>query len=145
MQTASAPLPPIVTVRLWPDPIIEAIGFGPQSSYIEYCWLPVLGPTATWLYRRLGSLVLQNNNDTRVDLIDTAQSLGVGRGLSHQSMIGRALGRLDHFDAIRWTERSQLAVRRALPPLTPGQLAHASDFARTMHRQLSTGQQASAA
>ena len=140
MQTASVPLPPLVIVRPWPDPIVEAIGFGPQSSYIECCWLPVMGPTATWLYRRLGSLVFQSTDDTLVDLIDTAQSLGLGRGLSHQSMIGRALGRLDHFNAVRWTECGQLAVRRALPPLTPRQLAQASDFACTMHRQLVTGE-----
>ncbi len=48
-------LRPEITVKPWVDPVVEAHGFSPRSPYVETCWLPVLGPTATWLYRRLGS------------------------------------------------------------------------------------------
>ena len=47
------------TVRVvpWPDPVVEEHGHDPRSAYVERYWLGLLGPTATWLVRRLASLV----------------------------------------------------------------------------------------
>ena len=45
------------TVRLivtpWIDPIVEKNGHDPRGRYAELFLLPVLGPSSTWLLRRL--------------------------------------------------------------------------------------------
>ena len=42
-----------IVVRPWLDPVVDDHGFDPRSRYVEEFWLGVLGPTATWLIRRL--------------------------------------------------------------------------------------------
>src|SRR3546814_17427683 len=44
-----------ISVRPWPDPVIDQVGHDPRSPYVEQFWLGILGPTATWLLRRLVS------------------------------------------------------------------------------------------
>ncbi len=40
-------------IRPWPDEILDTLGFDPRSAYVESYWLGVLGPSTTWLVRRL--------------------------------------------------------------------------------------------
>src|SRR3954468_992994 len=40
-------------VTPWPDPVIDALGHDPRSLYVEQFWLGILGPSTTWLLRRL--------------------------------------------------------------------------------------------
>ena len=40
-------------VTPWHDPVVDRRGHDPRSAYVEQFWLGVLGPTATWLLRRL--------------------------------------------------------------------------------------------
>ena len=47
------PLPRTVRVAPWHDPVVDRRGHDPRSVYVEQFWLGVLGPTATWLLRRL--------------------------------------------------------------------------------------------
>ena len=42
-----------ISIRPWPDPVIDALGHDPRSSYVETYWLGILGPSTTWLLRRL--------------------------------------------------------------------------------------------
>src|SRR3954451_13629533 len=59
----SAPMPvaipdlstDVLTIRPWPDEVIDALGHDPRSAYVERFWLGVLGPSAIWLLRRLAS------------------------------------------------------------------------------------------
>lgn len=124
----------LIEVRPWEDPVVEVRGFGPASGYVEYCWLPVLGPTATWLYRRLGSLVLMHDGGCRVDLVDLATSLGLGEGLGRHSPLVRAVSRLVRFEVIR-VSGSVLLVRRALAPLSENRVRRLSASARFAHEQ----------
>src|SRR5947208_945054 len=41
-----------LTVRPWPDPVIDAVGHDPRSHYVQQFWLGVLGPSTTGLTRR---------------------------------------------------------------------------------------------
>jgi len=127
-------LPNEVLLTPWRDEIIETLGFGPRSMYVEMCWLPVLGPTATFLFRRLGSWAEFNPDGTTVDLTDLAVSLGLGEGLGKHSMLGRALGRLVHFDTARWGG-GELQVRQALPPLPLRHVSRLSYSAYRLHEE----------
>jgi hypothetical protein len=47
-----APTPPespptTLTVRPWPDGVIDALGHDPRSAYVEQFWLGILGPSTT--------------------------------------------------------------------------------------------------
>lgn len=42
-----------LTVASWDDPVVEAAGHHVRSVYVETFWLPTLGPSATWVLRRL--------------------------------------------------------------------------------------------
>lgn len=131
-ETIKSPegLPPELVVMPYEDDIVETLGFKPTSMYVEMCWLPVLGPTASWLYRRLGSWATFNPEGTTVDTTDLSVSLGLGEGLGKNSMIARAVDRLVHFDAARWSA-GELQVRRALPPLP---LRHVQRLSYTCYR-----------
>lgn len=109
-------LPPQLHVVPWRDEVVEARGFGPRSMYVETCWLPVMGPTATFLYRRLGSWAAHNPDGLTVDLQQVSESLGLGDAMGRHSRIGKALGRLARYQAARWGG-DELQVRTALPPL----------------------------
>jgi hypothetical protein len=98
------------------------------------CWLPVLGPTATWAYRRLGSWAEFNADGVQVDLTDLAVSLGLGEGLGRHSLLARALDRLVRFDAARWTG-NELQVRRALAPLPERLASKLSYSAYRLHQE----------
>ena len=37
----------------WHDPVVDSVGYDVRSQYVELFWLNVLGPTATWILRRL--------------------------------------------------------------------------------------------
>ena len=50
---ASSRCPLSVHVTPWHDPVVDRRGHDPRSVYVEQFWLGVLGPTATWLLRRL--------------------------------------------------------------------------------------------
>jgi hypothetical protein len=121
-----------LVVRPWIDTQVEAHGFGPRSMYVETCWLPVLGPTATWLYRRLGSWMEFNPDGLSIDLRELGEGLGLGSGIGRQSPLMRSVDRLTRFGAARWAG-TQLQVRRALAPLTQGHVSRLSETNRRLH------------
>lgn len=47
--------PPSMVVRRLVDPVVDRVGFGVMEAYVELVWLPVIGPSATWMLRRLGA------------------------------------------------------------------------------------------
>ncbi|MDE3087120.1 MAG: hypothetical protein KGJ77_10200 [Acidobacteriota bacterium] len=121
------------------DPLVEALGFDPRSWYVEHFWLPVIGPTCTWLLRHVaagleaaaveaaapGDGELPDGGDTRtpasagftLEVEHTALALGVGGRRGRHSPFGRALNRCVAFDLARFHGGDTLAVRRMLPPL----------------------------
>ena len=71
----------------------------------------------------------------RFDLVDLALGLGLGEGIGRNSIMARALRRLVQFGAAQW-RGDALAVRRALAPLTAGQLGRLGYTARAMHERI---------
>jgi hypothetical protein len=43
-------LAPELAIVSFPDPVIEQLGHGPDSPYIEECWLAITGPSATLIW-----------------------------------------------------------------------------------------------
>ncbi len=108
---------PTMVIRPWIDPVVDDRGHDPMSMFVETDWLPVLGPTATWLYRRLGSWALAYPDGLELVTVELAQSIGLGGSTAHGSKLDHALRRLVRFGAAEW-RGAELFVRRSLstPP-----------------------------
>jgi hypothetical protein len=123
-MTTSMLLDPEKTTSLriepWPDPVIDSLGHDPRSHYVESYWLPVLGPSTTWLLRRIATGLDLSPEGFEIDLDETARSLGLGttERQSRHSPFMRTLRRSVDFDMAQPRGQSTLAVRRKLPPLS---------------------------
>ena len=123
---------PTLMVVPWHDPVVEAVGYDVSSTYVELFWLNVLGPTATWLIRRLARGLDRYPHGYELDLADTAGALGLGyvRGATNPFL--RALHRCVLFGVAQPYDGA-LAVRRRLPPVATRHLQRMPDSLRERH------------
>jgi hypothetical protein len=120
-------------VEPWPDPVIDEVGHDPRSGYVETFWLPVLGPSTTWLLRHLAIKLEESPEGIELDVEDTARSLGLGERLGPNAPFARTLKRCVDFDMAEWRGRRLLAVRRWLPPLARRHLRRLPESLQTRH------------
>ena len=95
------PLPfdlPLDRLRIvgWPDPVLDAVGHELHSAYVERFWLPVLGPSTTWLARLLARGLDADPEGFDLDLDATAAALGLGTKRGTNSPFLRSLARAGH-------------------------------------------------
>jgi len=138
--TTHPPTPERLRVVAFRDPRVEARGHGPGSPYIEAVYVGVLGPSATWLWQRLARTAALTPA-TELDTLELSASLGLGQDLGANAPLTRTINRLQHFDAAR-RHHDSLAVRLALPDLTPRRLARLSPTARLAHHHLAANRPA---
>jgi hypothetical protein len=135
------PGPPMLHVVAWADPVIDTLGHDPRSWYVEQFWLPVIGPTSTWLLRRTVAGFDTDPEGFDLNLDDTARSLGLGGREGRHSPFQRALNRCVSFHLARHHGPGALAVRRRIPPLTRRNLDHLPLSLQTLHDEWSMAQQ----
>ena len=111
------PLAPTLIVVPWHDPVVEAVGFEARSPYVELFWLGILGPTSTWLLRRLVSGLDAYPDGYELDLAETANALGLSLTAGTHSPFGKALNRCVMFGMAHHVSAG-IAVRRQIPPLS---------------------------
>jgi hypothetical protein len=135
MPTALAlPTTDSLHIKPWPDPVIDRVGHDPRSAYVEQFWLGILGPSTTWLLRRLAAGLETTPAGFDLGLSDTARSLGLG-GEGRSSPFVRALGRCCQFQLASSEDDATLAVRRKLPPLNRRQLARLPEPVQAEHQR----------
>lgn len=123
-------------VIAWEDPVVDVRGFRVEDPYVEMFWLPVLGPTATWLLRRMASGLESAPHGYNVGLDEMARTIGVAYSEGRHNPFGRALHRCVMFGAAQQVAVAPvrtLAVRRHLPMLPARHLARLPDQLRTAH------------
>jgi hypothetical protein len=144
MPLASAPsIPATGTLRVtaWPDPIIDQLGFDPRSAYVELYWLSTLGPSTTWLLRRMAHGLDGSPDGFDLDLPACASELGLGSNGGRHSPFARALTRLVQFEIARWQPSiATLEVRRRVPPLNRSQTKHLPDALKARHDEWQAAQ-----
>ena len=124
---------PTLAIEAWTDPVIDALGHPPRSTYVERFWLSILGPSTTWLVRHVDARLEGRPEGFTLDLEATASALGLGTGRGRHSPLVRALHRACQFGIARSGGSGTLAVRRHLPPLTRHQVARLPDAVRAEH------------
>jgi hypothetical protein len=116
----------------WHDEVVDPIGFDPRSQYVELFWLNVLGPTATWLLRRMVTGLDEYPGGYELDLAETAAALGLSYSPAASNPFTRALGRCVLFGAAQ-PFGGGLAVRRRLPPVAARHLQRMPPHLRSAH------------
>jgi len=129
-----APLAPTLIVMPWHDPVVEAVGYDARSSYVELFWLGILGPTSTWLLRRLVTGLDSFPDGYELDLEETANALGLSLTAGLHSPFGKALNRCIMFGVAHTTGRG-IAVRRQVPPLAVRQLRKLPPHLQAAHAE----------
>ena len=125
-----------LAIRPWPDPVIDSLGHDPRSNYVETYWLGILGPSTTWLLRRLVAGLEANPAGFDLPLAETARCLGLGDKGGRNSPFMRALTRLVQFDLAQPHGDPVLAVRRKVPPLNRRQVQRLPAVLQEKHQAM---------
>lgn len=121
-----------LSVVPWLDTTVEAVGFGARSDYVEWFWLPVLGPSATWLLRRIDAGFDEYPNGYLLDTRETARALGIAARDDAGAIFSRAVERLHSF-GVAHGSGDACAVRRVLPPVSQRHLQRMPQHLRDSH------------
>ncbi len=124
----------------WHDPVADPHGVHPCSRYIELFWLPVVGPSTSWLLRRLSYGLEVHPDGFDLHLVETARSLGLGDRMGKNAPFRRALNRLATFELARPLGPGELAVRTVIPPLPLRHLSRLPESLQASHRRWTTEQ-----
>lgn len=122
-----------IAVETWSDPVVDRLGHDPRSAYVERFWLPILGPSTIWFLRRMADGLDRSPEGFELDLVDTAQSLGVGMRGGRNAPMLRTIDRSVRFGAARVQGPSAIAVRRRLAPLSRAQSERLPASLRSEH------------
>jgi hypothetical protein len=123
---------PTLIVVPWHDDVVDNVGYDARSSYAELFWLNVLGPTASWLLRRMVTGLDEYPGGYELDLDQTASSIGLVFAPNVSNPFARSMNRCVMFGAARGVDGG-LAVRRKLPPVSARQLARMPPYLRNAH------------
>jgi hypothetical protein len=124
-----------VAIRPWPDETLDRIGFDPRSPYVERFWLGIVGPSVTWLMRRIAAGFDAAPDGFEMAMGETARALGLGDPGGRNSAFFRTLNRMVQFDLARPTGPGELEVMRRLPPLGRRHTARLSPALQEAHEQ----------
>lgn len=114
-------------------------GWPLTSRYVEWCYAPVLGPTALCLVRQLAQRLDMSPDGFDLDAVEAARGLGLHRGpapeeMGKNSTAIRAFGRIARFGFGRWSPSfDHLVVWHTVPGLSPAQRARVPDAVRELH------------
>ncbi len=137
----SGPVPdlshPDVPLRIAPlrDPVIDALGHDPRSTYVERFWLVILGPAAVLLLRLFADELDHRPDGYTTTLPEVCQSLGLRFKASSENVVVHALERLCVLGLARLEPGNTLLVRRSLPSLAARQLHRLPADLRDDHRR----------
>ena len=114
-------------------PVPSRLGTHPVGGrYVEACWLPILGPSALWVLRRLSAWLAVSPEGVEVSLAELSRSIGLGAATGGHSPMVRTLVRLVEFGAAS-IDGDRLGVFTALPALSSRQLHRLPPGLRACH------------
>ncbi len=136
-------MPPFqLHVTTWLDPHAEEPGYPVRSPYVEFFWMPLVGPSAIVLLWRLNAYLDDEPGGHTFNLDELGRQLGLGSSESEHAPLARALSRLVRFGLARRTGSGGIAVRQAVGPLPQHYLSSLSPVLQEVHRATFNGERA---
>ena len=129
---------PTIVVVPWIDPVVDAAGASLFSRYVELYWLPVLGPSALWILRRIVMGFETFPAGYELDCAATANDMGLSFTQSPNNSFTRSLQRCLYFGALQ-PHQGGLAVRCYLPAISKRHLQRLSPALREVHEAWNPG------
>lgn len=118
---------PTLEIESWHDPVIDHGAHDPRSDYANTFWLPILGPSAMAVARKLMEHIERHPDGNELVVADLACAVGLAGRLydgtpGRNSRIVATLLRLHQFGLAQHHARGQrpglYRVRVTWPPLT---------------------------
>ena len=124
-------------VTPWDDPVVDRRGHDPRSAYVEQFWLSVLGPSATWLLRRLAAGFDHHPGvgTTSTATRTAALGLSVTKGMS--SPFAKGLQRCVMFGVVQRLSEVWV-VRRRVPLISQRHVLRLPPDLQSAHAQWTT-------
>ena len=113
--------------------MLDHQGHDPRSTYTETFWLPLLGPSATFLARRIAARLDVEPAGFELPADDAARSLGLGHKEGRRSPFNRTLGRLAQFRLLHLDSEDIVLARRRFPGLSRTQVSKLPPSLREAH------------
>jgi hypothetical protein len=127
------PAPRQLRIRPWDDPVLDHQGHDPRGAYAETFWLPLLGPSATFLARRIAAGLEREPDGFELAADDAARSLGLGAPDGKRSAFNRTLSRLAQFRLVHLDAEDHVLARRRFPGLSRTQVSKLPTRLREAH------------
>jgi hypothetical protein len=124
-----------IRIEPWADLVIDQVGHDPRSTYVEWFWLSVLGPSTIWLLRRVVGALDHHPDGFDLDVAECSAALGLQNAGGRNATFIRTLHRACQFHLARRVDAETLHVRRHLPPLTRSQVLRLPPSLRVAHDQ----------
>jgi hypothetical protein len=124
-----------LTIHPWIDPLVDDVGHDPRSCYVEQFWLGILGPTATWLLRRLVTTLERHPEGCELDLGATASAMGLSFTVGRSSPFSKALQRIVMFGLAHPLPGGALAIRTSVPPVGHRHLRRMPEAVQRSHEE----------
>lgn len=136
-------LPDSIWVEPWPDELDLALGHDPRSRYVELFWLSTLGPSTTWLMRRIAAELDASPDGFELRTADTAAEMGLGGRGGRNSVFARSIDRACQFSLARREGDHQIFARRKVPGLAARNVARLPERLRRLHAEWAASPRAS--
>jgi hypothetical protein len=85
--------------RPHPNRMVRGTGITPTDPYLEWCWLPVVGPSTVALVRHVAELTA-TTREARIPMADLSRLLGLGRVVdpsARNNKLVRTIARAEQF------------------------------------------------
>lgn len=135
IRTIPRPFPTNAHIVPWGDHVLDRKGHDPRSLYVEQFWLGVIGPTATWLLRRIAARFDATPSGFEVDCEQFAGELGLSVTKGHGSPFAKAMRRcvMFHMARLLGDGRPGWQVRRRLPTVPQRHLQRLPERVQLLH------------
>ena len=122
-----------------PDSRVRRLGLDLSGPYLEQCWGPMIGPTATLLLRRMPTLWAETV-PAAITREELGRSLGIGPGKGSNSTLSHTLDRVVRYGFAHWHDLDQsLDVAVHVPVLKPHHVERLPEVARRAHESILRG------
>lgn len=130
-----------LTIRRLEDRLLDTAGHDVRGWYVEAFWLPVLGPTAVALLRRLADGLDRRPDGFRIAFGDLGASLGLGdRPPANNAPLTRALRRLESFRFAEAHADGTVLVRTHVAPIHAKHARRLPTVVRAAHHEWAEAQ-----